>query len=548
MKITEILTEDWNRVNHHDHTNGLSQKAVNAYRREHPGSKLKTAVTTKPSKLKKGSKAAKRRKSFCARMSGNKGPMRKPNGKPTPKALALRRWHCESIEEMAALIEHAEQEIMQERLIQEKWTQKYKKSINCSHPKGFSQRAHCAGKKKHNEDVEMEHVCPDCGMCATHGDNLLEVRQRLDAKCWKGKHKEGTKIKGSVRVNNCVPNESVAYPADQVKKVFKDKAGNPVGEIGIDPESSPGNGEWYVHHYGTGYSVVGFDSAAEAKRELMYVHKHPEAVEGHESTFDKGVAEGVDLTPYEAGEADGLGGEYYDNPYPEGSKSYVEFRQGWRDGRKQAEANRDIDEATKVDPNAPFDYDVWAKSGKKPRQPGKAVKQLAQQTRDAQKKNQQGVAEGNPAQQAAIAIAKKKKARKTEGILPVGPVLAAMRMFNRQREAYELFTKKFPSQQAAEQWASKYNAELHNISPATPPAAKPIDLNPMVDQIKLAQKITPENFADGRHPEDKGDSKRLGVPTHASVSTLRKVAHQGGRKGQLAHWMANMKAGRAKKS
>ena len=55
-----------------------------------------------------------------------------------------------------------------------------------------------------------------------------------------------------------------------------------------------------------------------------------------------------------------------------------------------------------------------------------------------------------------------------------------------------------------------------------------------------------ENFADGRHPKDKGDSKRLGVPTKASVSTLRKVAKQGGRKGQLAHWMANMKAGRAK--
>lgn len=55
-----------------------------------------------------------------------------------------------------------------------------------------------------------------------------------------------------------------------------------------------------------------------------------------------------------------------------------------------------------------------------------------------------------------------------------------------------------------------------------------------------------ENFADGRNPQDKGDSKRHGVPTKASVSTLRKVAKQGGRKGQLAHWMANMKAGRKK--
>jgi len=56
-----------------------------------------------------------------------------------------------------------------------------------------------------------------------------------------------------------------------------------------------------------------------------------------------------------------------------------------------------------------------------------------------------------------------------------------------------------------------------------------------------------ENFMDGKNPEDKGDSKRHGVPTKASVSKLRKVAKQGGRKGQLAHWMANMKAGKAKK-
>ena len=97
-------TEAWQKANRKDKTSGMSKKAVKSYRREHPGSKLQTAVTTKPSKLKKGSKAAKRRKSFCARMSGNKGPMKKPNGKPTPKALALRRWHCESIENLDAML------------------------------------------------------------------------------------------------------------------------------------------------------------------------------------------------------------------------------------------------------------------------------------------------------------------------------------------------------------------------------------------------------------------------------------------------------------
>jgi hypothetical protein len=90
----ESVEEDWNKVNKQDKTDGLSQKAVNAYRRENPGSKLKTAVTKKPSELKPGSKDAKRRKSFCARMSGNKGPMKDEKGRPTPKAKALNRWNC----------------------------------------------------------------------------------------------------------------------------------------------------------------------------------------------------------------------------------------------------------------------------------------------------------------------------------------------------------------------------------------------------------------------------------------------------------------------
>ena len=61
------------------------------------------------------------------------------------------------------------------------------------------------------------------------------------------------------------------------------------------------------------------------------------------------------------------------------------------------------------------------------------------------------------------------------------------------------------------------------------------------------ESIEHENFADGKNPQDKGDSKRHGINTKASVSSLRKTAKQGGRKGQLAHWLANMKAGRAKK-
>lgn len=78
---------------HKSSTGGLTQKGRDYYNNK-TGGNLKAPVTTKPSKLDPDSKAAKRRKSFCARMSGVDGPMKKPNGEPTRKALALRKWNC----------------------------------------------------------------------------------------------------------------------------------------------------------------------------------------------------------------------------------------------------------------------------------------------------------------------------------------------------------------------------------------------------------------------------------------------------------------------
>ena len=151
--LSKGIEEDWQKTNRRDKTAGMSRKAVKAYRRENPGSKLQTAVTTKPSKLKKGSKSAKRRKSFCARMSGMKRAHASAKTKRNPDSpinKALRRWNCESIEDMRNLIEYAEQIIREEKV-------------------------------------------------------------RLDPKCWKGKKigNPKTKMKGGVRVNNCVPAESV---------------------------------------------------------------------------------------------------------------------------------------------------------------------------------------------------------------------------------------------------------------------------------------------------------------------------------------------------
>jgi Domain of unknown function (DUF6321) len=103
--------ETWAKHNN-KRAGGMSKKSVSVYRREHPGSKIQTAVTTKPSKLKKGSKAAARRKSFCARMRGMKKHRTGAKTAHDPNSninKSLRRWHCESIEELQELVMIAEQ-------------------------------------------------------------------------------------------------------------------------------------------------------------------------------------------------------------------------------------------------------------------------------------------------------------------------------------------------------------------------------------------------------------------------------------------------------
>jgi hypothetical protein len=87
----------WQRKEGKNPSGGLNAKGVASYRRENPGSKLQTAVTTKPSKLKAGSKAANRRKSFCARMGGMKKRLTSAETARDPDSRinkALRKWNC----------------------------------------------------------------------------------------------------------------------------------------------------------------------------------------------------------------------------------------------------------------------------------------------------------------------------------------------------------------------------------------------------------------------------------------------------------------------
>lgn len=88
-------TAAWQRKEGKDPKGGLNKKGVASYRKQNPGSKLKMAVTTPPSKIKKGSESDKRRKSFCARSAGQ---MKKfPAAAKDPNSrlrLARKKWNC----------------------------------------------------------------------------------------------------------------------------------------------------------------------------------------------------------------------------------------------------------------------------------------------------------------------------------------------------------------------------------------------------------------------------------------------------------------------
>jgi len=88
-------TAAWTRKEGKDPKGGLNAKGVASYRAANPGSKLKMAVTKKPSELKAGSKDANRRKSFCARSAGQMDKFPEAAKDPNSRLrLARKKWNC----------------------------------------------------------------------------------------------------------------------------------------------------------------------------------------------------------------------------------------------------------------------------------------------------------------------------------------------------------------------------------------------------------------------------------------------------------------------
>jgi len=96
-KFASGSTPAWQRKEGKSELGGLNKKGIASYRAANPGSKLSMAVTTKPSKLKPGSKAANRRKSFCSRMKGMRAKLTSAKTARDPNSRinkSLRKWNC----------------------------------------------------------------------------------------------------------------------------------------------------------------------------------------------------------------------------------------------------------------------------------------------------------------------------------------------------------------------------------------------------------------------------------------------------------------------
>jgi len=246
MRAKQFITEDWQKVNKKDKTDGMSQKAVNAYRRENPGSKLKTAVTTKPSKLKKGGKAAKRRSSYCSRSKGQMNMHNISCAKTPDKAIckARRRWNCE---EDIQQLEQALQEVAlgtspkreprigtrpdrgHEPVPRYKLDELSDETIKSYKEKAEKQVKELEPHAKKGEYKDIAKRMLDRRKRGLEMANKRDIDEGLkdpkDNPCWKGYKPVGTKKKNGKTVPNCVPKESVAEgsgPKEKQKTPYRD--------------------------------------------------------------------------------------------------------------------------------------------------------------------------------------------------------------------------------------------------------------------------------------------------------------------------------------
>ncbi len=344
--------------------------------------------------------------------------------------------------------------------ISEKWSQKYKSSINCSNPKGFSQRAHCQGRKK-EEDYSANDRPP-------------------------GPETKPTMPPGTVKVD-----VSDTYDWYKLGQHISDLKGMGKHDFGKGPPST----------------VMAFGSEEEEHKYIQDLLKT-----GLTTT---------DIDPVDPKQPKDMPRQKTDPTYNVNEVFDQPYKLKW-----EKSDYGDIDAYAKLDDGNYLSI-MFNKGAMQD------TKEEAWSVEFFRNNSQEVTGEGDAQRVFAT-------------------VLGAIQTFIKKYKP-NLITfsasKEVEQGQNAQSRARLYDSLVQRYARSWGFRAFRAETgNKVIYQLSRIAKPVGENFADGRNPQDKGDSKRHGVPTKASVSTLRKVAKQGGRKGQLAHWMANMKAGRAKKN
>jgi hypothetical protein len=488
--------------------------------------------------------------------------------------------------------------------VAEGWSQKYKSSINCSHPKGFSQKAHCAGKKKHNEDMSMEAVCPDCGMCKTHGNmSLNEIKKgQKDSngftKCWPGKHAEGTKKgRNGGQVRNCVPNESQGVAEGSLNEFAPDGFNG-----GDDGEEFNPRLAKMAYDEGVVKGVSLADGATlERAMAINDWDKHDGGI--YRQYFAKG---------FKAGRKEKIrhGNKQYNlnlQLMKDGSIRHGEqgVAEDWNKVNHHDKTNglsqKAVNAYRRENPGSKLQTAVTTKPSKLKKGSKAAKRRKSFCARMSGNKGPMKKPNGKPTPK-ALALRRwncesldqlyitanqhiYEAEGEPEGLKHLTPHLAKDILDQIETEGVHAIVKSIEwGDGGAKELIAMIKRDLEQIANNASESITTNDIHALADSkgvkwdnepnfLKLTKRLTgkehlddldqsglhkvkqhlesmnakmQENFADGKHPEDKGDSARAGIPKHASISTLKKIAHQGGRKGQLAHWQANMRSGRNK--
>ena len=411
--------------------------------------------------------------------------------------------------------------------VTEKWSQKYKDSINCSNPKGFSQRAHCDGKKKTNEDWES----------ATPDDIFFMISD-----IHTGHHDIETDEEFQQWVGSFDKYELEDIPLSKLKvsqsNINSDKLKNYIKQKNAPPIVVDGTNYWIID----GHHRVAAALARGDKTIKGYVGLNEVWENFHDGK--KKTNEDWDPTEYDFGYEQGYKNKPYNNPNKEGTQQHKDFKKGYGNGQMQ------------------LTYDNIVKKDKLVAKESVGMKILQQLEETIRKNGSKWTIYSKRGRKLGSYDTKKSAKKRLKQIeyfkhmkedydadLPVVMSLIIEALDNDSN--WNLDGNVNWDYVASDVWIAfeykemGYDDEEFNdlYMDAAERVAERFGTNP-----PYHGGLAMENFADGKKPGRKGLAKRMGVDCSKSVTALRKIAkNSSGEKQRMAHWCANMKSGRKKK-